>query len=158
MLGPCAVDSQIQARSVLRSAQAVAGALSQHYCVDSEGFINYADNRYSAPWRLIGQMLPVRILAYFGTPKANWELLSQREQEALQRITESTRVEARSSKEYQRLIEQVKEKESPINGQSNPSEASPSESSCPESHCPKSPGEDHGISSRSENEAEGGAA
>ena len=99
-----------------------------------------------------------RILAYFGTPKANWELLSQREQEALQRITESTRVEARSSKEYQRLIEQVKEKESPINGQSNPSEASPSESSCPESHCPKSPGEDHGISSRSENEAEGGAA
>ena len=240
--------------------------------VDSEGFIPYADNRYSAPWRLIGQMLPVRILedqleiynpsiewvathnlargqnekqlqdshrpprdhheqlailhekytqwgqvaleyfdgilrkcrngrheaqrilsllygypkkdglaamqrgieyhaygyqslerilAHFGTPKANWELLSQREQEALQRITESTRVEARSSKEYQRLIEQVKEKES--NGQSNPSEASPSESSCPESscpesHCPESPGEDHGISSRSENEAEGGAA
>jgi len=22
--------------------------------VDSEGFINYADNRYSVPWRLIG--------------------------------------------------------------------------------------------------------
>ena len=30
--------------------------------VDSEGLINYLDNRYSAPWRLIGQMLPVRIL------------------------------------------------------------------------------------------------
>ena len=30
--------------------------------VDSEGFINYADNRYSAPWRLIGQLIPVRIL------------------------------------------------------------------------------------------------
>lgn len=185
--------------------------------VDSEGLINYADNRYSAPWRLIGQMLPVRILedqleiyntsidrvavhplargrnekqsqeshrppsdhheqlailrekymqwgqvaveyfdgilrkcrygrheaqrilsllygypkndglsamqrgiqyhafgyqslerilAHVGTPKANWELLSQREQEALQRITESTRVEARRSEEYQQLIDQ----------------------------------------------------
>ena len=30
--------------------------------VDSEGFINYADNRYSVPWRLIGQLIPVRIL------------------------------------------------------------------------------------------------
>jgi len=185
--------------------------------VDSEGLINYADNRYSAPWRLIGQILPVRInedqleiynttidliathklargrnekqsqeshlppsdhheqlailrekymqwgqvaveyfdgilrkcrygrheaqrilsllhgypkkdglsamqrgiqyhaygyqsleriLAHVGTPKANWELLSQREQEALQRITESSRVEARRSEEYQQLIDQ----------------------------------------------------
>ena len=184
--------------------------------VDSEGFINNADNRYSAPWRLIGQMIPVRILedqleiynttidlvathdlargrnekkrqeshrppsdhheqlailrekymqwgqaaveyfdgilrkcrngrheaqrilsllygypkkdglaamqrgiqyhaygyqslerilAHFGTPKANWELLSQREQEALQQLTESTRVEARQSKEYQHLLD-----------------------------------------------------
>ena len=184
--------------------------------VDSEGLINYADNRYSAPWRLIGQMIPVRILedqleiynttidlvathdlargrnekrsqeshrppsdhheqlailrekymqwgqaaveyfdgilrkcrngrheaqrilsllygypkkdglaamqrgiqyhaygyqslerilAHFGTPKANWELLSQREQEALQQLTESTRVEARQSKEYQHLLD-----------------------------------------------------
>jgi len=247
--------------------------------VDSEGLINYLDNRYSAPWRLIGQMLPVRILedqleiyntsiervathnlargrnekhvqdshrpprdhqeqlailrekytlrgqvaveyfdgilrkcrngrheaqrilsllygypkkdglaamqrgvehhaygyqslerilAHFGTPKANWELLSEREQEALQRITESTRVEARSSKEYQQLIEQAKEKEIPIDGQSNPNEASPSEASCPELPCPELPcpelpcpelpGEDPGISRSSENEAEGGAA
>ena len=184
--------------------------------VDSEGLINNADNRYSAPWRLIGQMIPVRILedqleiynttidlvathdlargrnekrsqeshrppsdhheqlailrekymqwgqaaveyfdgilrkcrngrheaqrilsllygypkkdglaamqrgiqyhaygyqslerilAHFGTPKANWELLSQREQEALQQLTESTRVEARQSKEYQHLLD-----------------------------------------------------
>ena len=184
--------------------------------VDSEGFINNADNRYSAPWRLIGQMIPVRILedqleiynttidlvathdlargrnekrsqeshrppsdhheqlailrekymqwgqaaveyfdgilrkcrngrheaqrilsllhgypkkdglaamqrgiqyhaygyqslerilAHFGTPKANWELLSGREQEALQQLTESTRVEARQSKEYQHLLD-----------------------------------------------------
>ena len=184
---------------------------------DSEGFINYADNRYSVPWRLIGQMLPVRImedllqiyntsidlvathnllrgrnqkqiseahlppkdhaqqltllrekysrwgqtgleyfdglqqkcrngkhaagrilsllygytmkdgqvamqrgiqyhaygyqsleriLAHFGIPKANWELLSQREQEALQRLTESTRVEVRRSEEYQQLFDQ----------------------------------------------------
>jgi hypothetical protein len=46
-----------------------------------------------------------RILAHFGTPKANWEVLSQREQEALQRLTESARVEARKSKEYQQLID-----------------------------------------------------
>ncbi len=37
------------------------------------------------------------ILAHFGTPKANWEILSQSEQETLQRLTESTRVEARKS-------------------------------------------------------------
>lgn len=30
--------------------------------VDSEGFISYADNRYSVPWRLVGQTLPVRIM------------------------------------------------------------------------------------------------
>ena len=47
-----------------------------------------------------------RILAHVGTPKANWELLSQREQEALQRITESTRVEARRNEEYQQLFDQ----------------------------------------------------
>lgn len=29
---------------------------------DVEGFINYANNRYSVPWRMIGQLLPVRIL------------------------------------------------------------------------------------------------
>ena len=46
-----------------------------------------------------------RILAHFGTPKANWEILSQSEQETLQRLTESTRVEARKSQEYQRLLE-----------------------------------------------------
>jgi transposase len=242
--------------------------------VDSEGYINYADNRYSAPWRLIGQMIPVRILeaqleiynttidllathklargrnekqlqeshrpprdhleqlailrekytqwgqaaveyfdgllrkcrngrheaqrilsllygypkkdglaamqrgiqyhaygyqslerilAHFGTPKANWELLSQREQEALQRITESTRVDARSSKEYQQLIEDLNEKESPIDDQNNSSETSPNEAACPEAACPdatpcQSSGEDPGISDRAETEAEGGAA
>ncbi|MEZ6136197.1 MAG: IS21 family transposase [Pirellulaceae bacterium] len=29
--------------------------------VDSEGLLVYANNQYSAPWRLIGQLLPVRI-------------------------------------------------------------------------------------------------
>jgi len=29
--------------------------------VDGEGFVSYAQNRYSAPWRYIGQVLPVRI-------------------------------------------------------------------------------------------------
>ncbi len=29
--------------------------------VDGEGFISYAQNRYSAPWHYIGQVLPVRI-------------------------------------------------------------------------------------------------
>ncbi len=185
--------------------------------VDSEGYISYADNRYSVPWRLIGQTLPVRImedrlhiynpsvelvaehsllrgrndkridqahlppkdyaqqliglrekyvhwgpialeyfdglqkkcrygrreaarvlsllqgypvkdgqlamaraiqyhaygyqsleriLAHTGTPKANWELLSQREQDALQQLTESTRVDVRRSEEYQQLFDE----------------------------------------------------
>ena len=30
--------------------------------VDSEGLITYADNRYTVPWRLVGQTLPVRIM------------------------------------------------------------------------------------------------
>ena len=92
-----------------------------------------------------------RILAHFGTPKANWELLSQREQEALQRITESTRVEARLSKEYQQLIDQKKEIHS--DGESNPTE-----SQQPESQHRGPPREDPEISRDSENEAEGGAA
>ena len=29
--------------------------------VDAEGFVSYAQNRYSAPWHYIGQVLPVRI-------------------------------------------------------------------------------------------------
>lgn len=184
--------------------------------VDSEGFITYADNRYTVPWRLVGQTLPVRImddrlhiynpsvelvaehnllrgryekqieqahlppkdytqqlivlrekyakwgptgleyfdglqkkyrygrrdsarvlsllhgypvpdgqsamaraiqyhawgyqsleriLAHFGTPKPNWELLSQAQQDTLQKLTESTCVEARRSEEYQQLID-----------------------------------------------------
>ena len=47
-----------------------------------------------------------RILAHLGTPKAAWEILSQREQEALQKLTESTRVEARRSEEYQQQLQQ----------------------------------------------------
>jgi hypothetical protein len=29
--------------------------------VDVEGFIRYADNQYSVPWRLVGEVLPVRV-------------------------------------------------------------------------------------------------
>ena len=29
--------------------------------VDVEGFINYADNQYSVPWQLVGEVLPVRV-------------------------------------------------------------------------------------------------
>jgi transposase len=232
--------------------------------VDSEGLINYADNRYSAPWRLIGQLIPVRILedqleiynttidlvathdlargrnekkiqeshrppsdhheqlailrekytqwgqvaveyfdgilrkcrngrheaqrilsllhgypkkdglsamqrgiqyhaygyqslerilAHVGTPKANWELLSKREQEALQRITESTRVEARPSKEYQQLIDQDRKKDIQNHGESEPTEAPSTEADRPES-----PREDSAIFRNSENEVEGGTA
>jgi len=53
-----------------------------------------------------------RILAHFGTPKANWEILSQSEQETLQRLTESTRVEARKSQEYQQLLDHHRKAES----------------------------------------------
>ncbi len=224
--------------------------------VDSEGFINYADSRYSVPWRLIGQLIPVRILedqleifnttidkvathqqlrgrhekqsqdshrppsdhheqlailrekytqwgpvaleyfdgilrkcrnsrheaqrilsllygypkkdglaaiqrgiqyhaygyqklerilAHIGTPKPSWELLSQREQEALQRITESTRVEARSSKEYQQLFDQ----ERTIQSHDEDSQNEPDS---------KSSGDDLALPGSPENEAEGGAA
>jgi len=46
-----------------------------------------------------------RILAHFGTPKANWELLSQSQQETIEKLTESTCVEARRSEEYQQLFD-----------------------------------------------------
>jgi len=223
--------------------------------VDSEGFINYANNRYSAPWRLLGQMLPVRILedqlqiynahidlvathyllrgkneklshpdhdppkdhqeqltilrqkyshwgpsgleyfdgvlgkcrygkheaqrilsllhgypqkdgicamqrgnqyhaygyqslerilAHFGTPKANWELLSKREQQALQQLTESTRVEARRSEEYQQLIDQ--ENQDKQHEQTD------------QPHIDQPPGEDPPVSGDTENQDEPGAA
>ena len=205
---------------------------------DSEGCINYADNRYSVPWRLIGQTLPVRvtedqlqiynpsvelvaehrllrgrhekvihqdhqppkdyaqqlillrekyerwgaigqeyfdglqkkcrygrreaarivsllhgypvkdgqlamargiqyhaygyqslerILAHFGTPKANWELLSQRDQQALQELTESTRVEVRRSEVYQQLFEEQSQEQEDESQDCQPSEESISE-------------------------------
>jgi transposase len=240
--------------------------------VDSEGFINYADNRYSAPWRLIGQMIPVRILedqleifnttielvathklsrgrnekqtqeshrppsdhheqlailrekytqwgqvaveyfdgilrkcrngrheaqrilsllhgypkkdglaamqhgiqyhaygyqslerilSHVGMPKPNWELLSQREQEALQRIMESTRVKARSSKEYQQLIDQ--EKDIPSHAESSaiqpiPNKAIDREPTQSEPHQPELSGDDLALPGGTEHEAEGGAA
>jgi type I site-specific restriction endonuclease len=80
-----------------------------------------------------------RILAHFGTPKANWEVLSEREQQALQRLTESTRVEARRSKEYQQLLDlQTKAEE---DGQSD-----------------QPPREDPPVSGDPENEDDRGAA
>ena len=237
--------------------------------VDSEGLINYADNRYSAPWRLIGQMIPVRILvdqleiynttidlvathdlargrnekkiqeshrppsdhheqlailrekytqwgqeaveyfdgilrkcrngrheaqrilsllhgypkkdglaamqraiqyhaygyqslerilAHIGTPKPNWELLSQREQEALQRITESTRVEARSSKEYQQLIDRKKENDIQDHGENDPNESPSTKAPSTEPTQSEPSGDDLALPGSSENEAEGGAA
>jgi hypothetical protein len=92
-----------------------------------------------------------RILAHTGTPKPNWELLSQREQEALQRITESTRVEARSSKEYQQLFDQ--EKTDPSHDQA-PQADSETDSDCEPDYKPS--GDNLGLSESSENEAKGG--
>jgi transposase len=240
--------------------------------VDSEGLIHYADNRYSAPWRLIGQMIPVRILedqlelyntsidlvathqlargrqdkpiieeshrppsdhheqlailrekytalgpvaveyfegllrkcrnsrhearrilsllhgypkndglaamqrgiqyhaygyqslerilAHVGTPKPNWELLSLREQEALQRITESTRVEARSSKDYQQLLDQQKDLHS--HGQIPQTKSDPeptnSEATGCEPTAPEPSRDDLALPGNSETETQGGAA
>ena len=214
---PLALHAQEQPHLIQLPAVRFDTAQVVYRIVDSEGFISYADNRYSVPWRLIGQLLPVRImedqlhiyntsielvaehnllrgryqkqtsdahlppkdhaqqvimlrekyahwgstgqeyfddlqrkcrngrreaarilsllqgypvkdgqaamarglqyhaygyqsleriLAHFGTPKPNWELLSQREQEALQQLTESTRVEVRRSEEYQHLLDE----------------------------------------------------
>ena len=92
-----------------------------------------------------------RILAHIGTPKANWELLSQREQEALQRITESTRVEARSSKEYQQLFDPIDpEKTNPNHDESPPQTEPDCKPDCEPS------GDDSALPGSSENEAEGG--
>lgn len=46
-----------------------------------------------------------RILAHLGTPKPAWQVLSDREREALARLTERDRVGPRRSADYQRLLE-----------------------------------------------------
>jgi hypothetical protein len=91
-----------------------------------------------------------RILAQVGTPKPNWELLSSREQEALQRITESTRVEARSSKDYQLLLDQ--QKDLPSHGQS------PQTKPDCEPTAPEPSRDDLALPGNSETETQGGAA
>ena len=90
-----------------------------------------------------------RILAHVGTPKANWELLRQREQEALQRITESTRVEARRSEEYQQLIDQD-------NPDTQHEQTDQRQTDQP--HIDQPPREDPPITGDPENQAEPGAA
>jgi transposase len=245
--------------------------------VDTEGFIQYADNRYSVPWRLIGQQIPVRILedileifnasldrvathnllrsrnakqtdpshlppsdhaeqvallrekysrwgqsgleyfdgvqkrcrnarhesqrilsllhgypikdgqaamqrgiqyhaygyqslermlAHFGTAKANWELLSQREQEALQQLTESTRVEARPSKEYQHLLDPESTSEEEADEQAKQRQTQQPDTQQPDTQQPdtqqpdtgQASGEDPRVSGDSETQDDAGAA
>lgn len=52
-------------------------------------------------YRTYGTQSLERILAHCGTPKSHWEVLSQREQEALQCLTQWTRVEVRRSESYE---------------------------------------------------------
>ena len=85
-----------------------------------------------------------RILAHLGTPKAAWEILSGREQEALEKLTESTRVEARRSEEYQQQLE-----ESQDDGQQRQTEPQSTE---------QSPSEDPQVPGDSEDQDECGAA
>jgi hypothetical protein len=99
-----------------------------------------------------------RILSHIGTPKPNWELLSGREQEALQRITESTRVEARSSKEYQQLIDRKNEKDLQDHGESDANKAPSTEAPSTEPTHSEPSRDDLALPASSENEAEGGAA
>lgn len=92
-----------------------------------------------------------RILAHFGTPKAAWEILSQHEQETLQKLTEATRVEARRSEEYQQQLEQKNED----HGQQSQHEAAQSEA--PQStHQP--PPEDPSAPGDTQDQDECGAA
>ena len=98
------------------------------------------------------------IFTHIGTPKPNWELLSQREQEALQRITESTRVEARSSKEYQQLIDRKKENDTQDHGESDANKAPSTKAPSTEPTQSEPSGDDLALPGSSKNEAEGGAA
>jgi transposase len=90
-----------------------------------------------------------RILAHIGTPKAAWEILSQREQETIQKLTESTRVEVRRSEEYQQQLEKKNED----NGQQSHPEDLPQDQQSTE----QSPREDPPVSGEPEVEDEHGA-
>ena len=90
-----------------------------------------------------------RILAHIGTPKAAWEILSQREQETIQKLTESTRVEVRRSEEYQQQLERNNED----NGQQSHPEDLPQDQQSTE----QPPREDPPVSGEPEAEDEHGA-
>ena len=86
--------------------------------VDTDGTIQIANNRYSVPWQLVAELLPVRILeaelvvynrslleiARQGTPKPSWQQLSESEQEAIAKLTDSKPIPPRHSQEYQDLL------------------------------------------------------
>lgn len=82
-----------------------------------------------------------RILAHLGTPKAAWELLSQREQEILQKLTETTRVEARRSDEYQQQLDQKNEDDGRQNQPQDSQPETPPSSARPPREDPAVPGD-----------------
>jgi transposase len=92
-----------------------------------------------------------RILAHMGTPKATWEILSQREQDALQKLTESTRVEARRSEEYQQQLEEKTEDDGQQSQTTDPRTEGPQSAD-------QSPREDPPLPGDTEDQDECGAA
>ena len=96
-----------------------------------------------------------RILAHFGTPKAAWELLSPREQETLQKLTQSTRVEARRSDEYQQQLDKNDDHGQP--NQSEDQQAATPQAATFQSTAP-SPREDPSALGDTEDQDECGAA
>jgi transposase len=95
-----------------------------------------------------------RILAHVGTPKAAWEILSQREQETLEKLTESTRVDVRRSEEYQQQLEMKNEED----GQQSPTEAPSKDVPQDPQSTEQSPREDPPVPGEPEDQNEHGAA
>lgn len=61
--------------------------------------------RRAIEYHALGYQSLERILSHLGTPKPGWQVLSEREQEALARLREGARVTPRRSADYQHLLE-----------------------------------------------------
>jgi transposase len=101
-------------------------------------------------YRAFGYSFLERILAHQSTPKPSWQQLSESEQDAIAKLTDSKPIPPRHSQEYQDLLYGKKETP-PVPNQESPSENQPHESKEndeePRSQEPRSPSnnsEEHG--------------
>ena len=66
--------------------------------------LNWLASRNWATYRAFGYSSLERILAQQGTPKPSWQQLSESEQEAIAKLTDSKPIPPRHSQEYQELF------------------------------------------------------